>query len=74
MWPAFHRWCRLALVALAILHAGCGGQSLEPASQKASADSLSTLHPLDKATSAEFRRAFDEGKNRTRFIVALSPT
>ena len=32
------------------------------------------LRPLDQTTAAEFRRAFDEPGDRTRFIVALSPT
>jgi hypothetical protein len=32
------------------------------------------LKPLDETTASEFRRAFDEPGDRTRFIVALSPT
>src|SRR5262245_6305638 len=32
------------------------------------------LKALDETTATEFRRAFDENRDRTRFIVALSPT
>jgi hypothetical protein len=35
---------------------------------------LSPLRPLDEAHAAELRRAFDEAKDRPRYIMALSPT
>jgi len=65
----FPRWCRPSVVAIALLSAACTVQA-----PTAPASSLSPLHQLDEASSAEFRRAFDDAKDRTRFIVALSPT
>jgi hypothetical protein len=38
------------------------------------APAQSQLLPLDDAHAAELRRAFDEAKDRPRYIVALSPT
>ena len=35
---------------------------------------LSPLRPLDEGSSADFAKAFDDAKDRTRIIVALSPT
>jgi hypothetical protein len=35
---------------------------------------LSELLPLDDAHAADLRRAFDEAKDRPRYVVALSPT
>ena len=69
---SLRRWCRIALAALVLADAACAGQA--PTAPAGSPNSLSPLHSLDKASSAEFRRAFDDGKDRTRFIVALSPT
>ncbi|MCI0407821.1 MAG: hypothetical protein L0191_04520 [Acidobacteria bacterium] len=68
---SLRRWCRIALAALVLANAACAGQA---PTAPAGSPSLSPLHSLDKAGSAEFRRAFDDGKDRTRFIVALSPT
>ena len=73
--------CRIALAALAFLCAACACQSrttstesLKPTKETASAGSLAPLYPLGRETFADFRSAFDEGKDHTRFIVALSPT
>jgi len=35
---------------------------------------LPALHPLDENHAADFRRAFEEGRDRDRYVVALSPT
>jgi hypothetical protein len=76
-----HQACSLAIAALVLINAACSGQapttsgdSAKPTQEKASAGSLGPLHPLDEASSAKLRSAFDEAKDRTRFIVALSPT
>ena len=38
------------------------------------AGALPALRPLDEAHAAEFVQAFDEAKDRPRYVVALSPT
>ena len=61
-----------ALAALAVLSA-C--QSVERASTTASGEyGQAALRTLDEGHAEEFRRAFDEAKDRPRYVVALSPT
>jgi hypothetical protein len=38
------------------------------------AGALPALRPLDAVHAAEFVQAFDEAKDRPRYVVALSPT
>jgi len=80
-WDAARVRCWIALAAFAFLCAACACQSrttstesLKPTKEAASAGSLAPLYPLGRETFADFRSAFDEGKDHTRFIVALSPT
>ena len=66
---AFGSFALLALLALSTC------QSVERASTTASGGSRQgALRPLDEQHAEEFRRAFDEAKDRPRYIVALSPT
>ena len=72
---------RALLPFLAILLAACSVQA--PAGRREArnpvpADSatapLASLRTLDETSSASFRAEFYAAKDRTRFIVALSPT
>jgi hypothetical protein len=81
LWNAARARYGITLGALALLLTACACQSrstptesLKPTQETASAGSLAPLYPLGKETFADFRSAFNEGKDHTRFIVALSPT
>jgi len=75
----FRAWLLAGAGTLVLLVAGCGTPA-PPAADRPSgavsrtAGALAPLYPLDESTAGEFRRAFDEGKDRIRLIVALSPT
>jgi hypothetical protein len=75
------RWRWIAIAAFVLMITACAGQAptapadrLKPTRETASAGALAPLYPLNESSSADFRSAFDEGKDHTRFIVALSPT
>ena len=57
----------VVLITVALLGLACAALNPTPKLD-------SSLHELGEATSADFRRAFDEAQGKTRFIVALSPT
>ena len=66
-------------VGLLLLMAAC--ESVEPPTltppgtpAMAQGDGLPGLRPLDDAHAGDFRRVFDDGKARARYVVALSPT
>jgi len=67
-------------VALAVLLMLSACRSVEGPAVTASAGpsakrgALSALRPLDELHAAEFRQAFEDAKDRNRYIVALSPT
>ena len=58
------RHLALSLVLLAVV--ACQSPAPSPAPPP--------LRVLDAAHAAEFRAAFDDAKDRPRFVVALSPT
>ena len=63
---------RHALVALGVLlllaiTVGCERDASGPGA-------LPALRPLDAEHATEFVQAFDEAKDRPRYVVALSPT
>ena len=71
----------LAIAAFVLASGACGTRDSTIGHEAPTAESSRVtqvrqppLNPLDESTSAGFRRAFDEPGDRTRFIVALSPT
>lgn len=67
------RLCHLGFASIALLLA-CHATDRRTSTPAVSAAEARPLLPLDEAHSAEFRRLFDEAKDRPRYIVALSPT
>lgn len=64
-------WQWLSMLMMVAL-AGCratGGPVTSP-----HGDAGAALRRLDDAHAAEFRQAFDDHKDRTRYVAALSPT
>jgi len=70
----------LATLALAVAGAsgpaaaGTAALAAPAAALSAPAATLPALRPLDDRHAAELRQAFDEAKDRARYVVALSPT
>lgn len=65
---------RLAFLLLLPVWTACSVSRPEPIPHRPRHDVASTLNPLDDAHASEFRRAFEDAKDRGRYVVALSPT